>query len=145
MYDKFIDFCTIGNLNGLINHINMNTINIHANNEEGFIRACRYGHKHIVEYLINIHKTRQSRNPNYVKINIHANNELGFRWACYYEHTHIIKYLINLYKNNPTYAKINIHIDNYGFKITCICRDKHIIKYLSSCGCYSDNYKCIIL
>ena len=83
MSNNFIDFCIEGNLNGMIEHMNTNKINIHANDEEGFRLACRNGHLHIVEYLINLHKIRQSRDPYYSKINIHANNEEGFKWDVY--------------------------------------------------------------
>ena len=144
MDDKFINFCKVGNLNGIIN--NINKINIHTNNDAGFTWACYHGHKNIVEYLINIHKTRQSRNQNYIKINIHVFNETGFRWACLNGHKHIVKYLINLHKIQPIYAKINIHAQNEsGFTWACADGHLHIVKYLLSCGCHLDNYKCIII
>jgi ankyrin repeat protein len=146
MVDIFIHFCIRGNLNGIIDLINKNNINIHTHNEYGFRSACENGHKHVVEYLINLYKIRPSRYPIYAKINIHANNEEGFRWACMNRHKHTIKYLINLHKINPIYDKINIHVDNeYGFKKACIHKHKYIIKYLLSCGSYSNNYKCIII
>ena len=40
MDETFIDFCKTGNLNYIINHININKINIHAYNELGFKSAC---------------------------------------------------------------------------------------------------------
>jgi hypothetical protein len=123
--DKFISFCKAGNLIGIINHINMNKINIHVNfNEnidEGFIMTCENGQKNIVEYLINLHK-----------INIHNNNEEGFRWAWKYGHTHIVKY--------PIYTKINIHANNEaGVRFASNYKYKHIQKYLLSCGCHSND------
>ena len=142
MYDKFIDFCKIGNLNGIKEHIIMNKINIHSNNEEGFRWACTNGHLHIIKYLISLYKINQ----NYTKINIHADIEYGFRLALWNGHKHIIKYLINLYKNDPIYAKININAnDEYLFIITCYYKQNNFIKYLLSCGFYSKNNKCIII
>ena len=98
MDDNFIDFCKTGNLNGIINYINMNKINIYSNND-GFIWACAYGHKHIIEYLINLHKIQ----PTYANINIHVNDNEDFIKACSYGYTYIIKYLLSCgmyYSNN---------------------------------------------
>ena len=121
-------------------------INIHASNECAFRLACLNGYLHIVKYLINLYKIRQSREPTYAKINIHENDEEGFRWTCRDGYIHIIKYLVKLYKKS-TYAKINIHANNEeGFRSACRNGHKHIIKYLLSCGSYySNNYKCIII
>ena len=138
MDHKFIDFCKAGNLNGIINLIDKNKINTHANNEEGFRWACERGHKHIVEYLINLYKN----NPIYTKINIHSENEGGFKMACMFGHLHIVKYLINLYKMNPNYAKIDIHmLTESGFNWVYYKGHKHIVKYLISLGCCSNIYK----
>jgi hypothetical protein len=49
---KFIEFCKNGNLDNVKQLINSHVINIHANNEAGFILAGYYGHKHIVKYLL---------------------------------------------------------------------------------------------
>jgi hypothetical protein len=115
MDDTFIGFCKIGNLNGIKN-------------------------------LINLHKIRQNRNLIYAKINIHADDEEGFRWACSDGHKHIVEYLIKLHKTEPFYAKINIHAHNeLGFTWARKYGHKHLVKYLLSCGCYSNNYKCIII
>ena len=79
------------------------------------------------------------------KIDIHMEDD-GFRLACYYGHKHILKYLIKLHKIQPTYAKININVNNdSGFITACNYKHKYIIKYLLSCGCHSNNYKCIIV
>ena len=99
MNETFFNFCKIGNLNGIIEHINMNKINIHANDEEGFIMACVNKYEHIVKYLIKLHKIRQSRDSTYSKINIHINNN---------RHKPSIEYFINhnnLNSNDDEYFK----------------------------------------
>ena len=96
-------FLRFGALNSIINYINMNKINIHVDNEEGFRSACCYGHKHIVEYLINLHKQ-----PPYSKINIHACNEYGIRLAHLNGYKHIIKYLLSCGSYSKNYKYIII-------------------------------------
>ena len=137
MKTKFIKFCRYGNLDNIKQLINSNVINIHADNEDGFIWACENGHKHIVEYLINLYKNDNK----YAIVNIHANDECGFRWACHSGHKHIVEYLINLYKHDNKYAIINIHADNEdGFSWACKNGHKHIVEYLLSVGCYLHGY-----
>jgi ankyrin repeat protein len=107
------------------NLLNKNKINIHSNNEQGFISACMNGHIHIVEYLINLYKN----DIIYTKINI--NNGLGFQLACAYGHLNIVKYLVNLYKNNQTSDNKMININNNrGFICACKTEHQHIITYL---------------
>ena len=91
METKFIEFCKNGDLDSIKQLINSHEINIHAKDEEGFRWACENGHKHIVEYLINLYK----RDNKYAIVNIHANDEYGFRWACMNGHKHIVKYLLS--------------------------------------------------
>ena len=78
MEQQFTRCCGTGDLDGIKNIIKTHKINIHANNEEGFVWACNNGHKHIVEYLINLYKNDNK----YKKINVHIRNEHGFRVAC---------------------------------------------------------------
>ena len=142
METKFIRFCENGDLDSIKQLINSHEINIHADDEEGFMWACYNGHKHIVEYLINLYKN----DKNYTIINIHTNDESGFRWACYNGHKHIVEYLINLYKNDNKYAIINIHANNeYGFRWACNKGHTHIVEYLLSVGCYMHDYNNSIL
>ena len=52
---------------------------------------------------------------------------------------------MNLYKIQPIYSKINIHAhsEKASFSMAYCNEHMHIIKYLLSCGYYSNNYKCI--
>ena len=142
-----------------------NKIDIHAYSELGFRWACQNGHIHIIEYLINLYKIK---NTNYGKININSNpngNNSGFQFACKHGHKHVVKYLNNLYKINMDYDKININIKSdsklntrwafihgheYIIKyVINVYKYNHIfnphIKYLSSCGNYLYDNKCIIV
>ena len=102
MDETFVDFCKAGNLIGIINLIDKNKINIHKNDEEGFILACFNGYLHIVEYLTNLYKI----NTDYKIINIHSRDEEGFRWACMRGYLHIVKYLLSIGSYFPNHEYV---------------------------------------
>lgn len=99
-------------------------IDIHANKEEAFFLACKYG-KGITDCGVS---TRCCRNNqlDVVKwlleisqllgkpIDIRAMNDLAFRISCKYGHLELAKYLFDLSCNNNN--RINIHAENeYAF------------------------------
>ena len=115
--------------NGELNTINLNTIDIHVQNEKAFRFACRYGYFEIVKLLIKIDDTQMVRSNevkdrmlNEVKdrislndlrkvpINIHANNEEAFIEACSNGHCEIVKFIINIADERK--SPINIHVQN---------------------------------
>jgi predicted membrane protein len=79
---------------------------------------------------------------------------LGFKLAYLDEHKNIVKYLIGLYKiqhnRNKNFDTIYIYVrvcddDDQNILNGHANMNKHLIKYLLSCGCHSNNYTCIII
>ena len=93
-------------------------INIHANNEEGFILACTNGHIDVVRYLVEL----------YQNININADDnesfildcEIEYEAACEMGHLDVVRYFVEF---------INIDLDD-GFKLACSYGHMDIARYL---------------
>ena len=114
-----------------------NNIHVKCFRNYGFRLACRYGHLHIVKYVLSLYKTHKNDGS---KINLQIKIELGIIWAYSRGHLNIVKYLTRLYKYNSDYNKINILIYKYYFD------DNSCNKYLSSIGHnINQNIKIIIL
>ena len=89
-------------------------VNIHADNELGFRRACMNGHIKVVRYLTKLYEHIFENGMKYNMIDIHVDNNYSFRWACYNGHLKIILYLIKLYKRHKCYKPINIYDESYS-------------------------------
>jgi hypothetical protein len=121
----FINYCSSNDVDSMKELLKKN-VNIHYNNEEGFILACQYGNIEIVRFITTLYRTH----PQYDRINIHMNNEAAFKYACAYGRLNIVKYLTRLYKYED-YRKINIHSgEECGFRNALKFHHFHIINYL---------------
>ena len=81
-------------------------INIHANNEEGFIWCCKYGHLEMAKWLYNLGFQKNEK-----RINIHACEEYAFYSAFNNSHKHIIEWL-SMISNQPHERPILLLKDN---------------------------------
>jgi hypothetical protein len=100
---QFVKACSDGNLNYIKQIIIDDYFDIHKNNELGFRRACLFGHKHIVAYLINLYKTHKNHHIKYNKINIYSLDIDGFSWASEGGYYDVDKYVLSFGSYTPNY------------------------------------------
>jgi ankyrin repeat protein len=99
-------YCNENNLNKLIELLKNNSIDIHRDNENMFLLACKNGNLDIVKYLI-INAEKYSGK----KINIHIKGNCVFNNACMNNHVNIVKYLMTIAEDYSG-KKIDINYNN---------------------------------
>ena len=99
-------YCNENNLNKLIELLKNNSIDIHRDNENMFLLACKNGNLDIVKYLI-INAEKYSGK----KINIHIKGNCAFNKACMNNHVNIVKYLMTIAEDYSG-KKIDINYNN---------------------------------
>jgi len=147
MDKKFKKVCKFGNLEDEKRIYEYYKLNIHANDDEAFRYACRYGHIEIAKWLISLDaNTILKTNNDFAfintfyngdfnlinvlmgmeyKIDIHAKNDYAFRNACKYGHIEVAKWLYSLDD------KTNIHAKNdYAFRNACKYGHIEVAKWL---------------
>ena len=118
---SFHNACVDGNLNQIKKLINSKKINIHCNNDAGFLLACSNGHLDIVDYFLTSPELKKH-------IDINTNDDMGFLNACFRGQLHIVKYLLTSPKLNK-YSNIHAYKDR-AFEITCQHNNLELAQFL---------------
>lgn len=122
----FFQCCVENKIDDLLIVLKTHNVDIHYNNEDAFISACRNGHLEIVKILTTIYM----KDKRYTPININICNEAAFKYACAHGKLNIVKYLTRLYKHGD-YKRINIHSgDECGFRNALQFHHFDVMNYL---------------
>lgn len=131
VYPAFYSACSHGHL-GVAKYLHeYANLDVHANRDYAFRRACECGKLHVVKWLAQTSNT----------INIIASNNNAFTAACQNGHIHVIKWLVS------QYPKINFISSHHHFR-HCSCvyihwnmRDVHDQVLYEACE--SNNFKMV--
>jgi ankyrin repeat protein len=128
LMDKFIKIVKDGDLEEL-KLLNLEEIDINADNDRAFYWACRKNRPEIAKYLI-YEGERTGR-----EINVHADNDRAFLQACKNGNKDIVELLFYL---TEEYGCIKEDVLNEAIDLACINRHDDIVEYLKTIM-YSEN------
>ena len=122
----FIQACKEGDIDEVRRLLTLDgkhRVDVHAEDEAAFRKACWYNHESVVRLLLELEGER--------RIDVHAKDEYAFRWACHEGKESIVRLLLALEGDR----QVDVHADNdYGretsFRVACRFGYESIVRLL---------------